>query len=536
MLIAAIEAPKYIHYNYCRNHGGLFFCAVTGLKMGFSRECRVLNSPSNTLMISRSIYRQAGDTPSKVAVVHSGVDISYAALANAIASTVIHLEPMAFTAGSTVVVLINNLLDCWVTVAALQQQGCITVCVHSSGMINTLELGAVAGIVTTANECSKHQRESGLNVSGLTTIPQPHYDAVAVPPIVKEQLSSQLAGHIMYTSGTTGQYKKVFLPGTIQHDRDLQRSAEEGMSANTIYHVFYFGLWSAIGYFVGPAVWSSGGTLIMDGRADWGSHFFDSDITHATIVADLASQLLQVAARLPPSPIPRADCLLKLSAGFMSSQMAENLQRNVSKNLWASFGSSEVNGFTLESPVSDGDDWHWLTPSAAREIQVVDDVGNCCALGEEGLLRMELISVDAQGYLDNPEASAKVFKDGYYYPGDLAVQRADGRIRILGRSVDVLNIRGRKMAVAPIEHKLQNMLAVEQVCLFSGITSNGEEEIVVVLETKCWPDKTVLDHLGEKIVQFDRVRFNLVKHFPRTDTGTNKINRVALRALVYPEK
>ena len=44
----------------------------------------------------------------------------------------------------------------------------------------------------------------------------------------------------------------------------------------------------------------------------------------------------------------------------------------------------------------------------------------------------------------------------------MAVCRADGRIREVGRMADVLN-EGQKIADAPIEQKLQNVLAMSIV-------------------------------------------------------------------------
>jgi acyl-coenzyme A synthetase/AMP-(fatty) acid ligase len=142
--------------------------------------------------------------------------------------------------------------------------------------------------------------------------------------------------------------------------------------------------------------------------------------------------------------------------------------------------------------------------------------------------------LDCHSYVDDPQTSEKVFRSGYFYPGDMAVQRADGRIRILGRSADVLNFRGQKLAVAPIEHNIQHNLGVENVCLFSGISNEGEDEVVIAIESERWPEQSDLNNLGHEFAQFDQVRFAIVYPFPRTRTGTSKVDRIALRKLVFP--
>ena len=60
---------------------------------------------------------------------------------------------------------------------------------------------------------------------------------------------------------------------------------------------------------------------------------------------------------------------------------------------------------------------------------------------------------------------------------------ADGRVRILGRTADVLNMRGLKVAVAPVEMAEQRLLKVDEVCLFSGLDEMGKEELVVAVES-----------------------------------------------------
>jgi len=485
-------------------------------------------------MTCQSLFLQACCNPSKTAVIHNGRAVSYAAFANAIAGAAKHLDQRSFAAGSTVVVLINNLLDCWVVVAALEQQGCITVCVQSSAMIPSLALDAFEAVVTTDTEVVRHQ-QAAVDGSDIYVIPGLYYDNDMASEEFNADETSTMAGHILLTSGTTGRYKKVFMPLAGQQHRDRETCKRQHICSETIYHAAYFGLWSAIGYLVPPSVWRVGGTVIIDQRPDWAAHFLNSGTSYAALVPDMASQLLQAVDKLSAPPIPVMDCELQITAGFMSSNLAEQIGRRLTKNLRASYGNTEINIFTLESMVNDLDDWHWLMPSSFRTIEVVDSADNCCASGEEGLVRIQLTAEDAHYYMDNPEASRKVFKNGYFYPGDQAVGRADGRIRILGRSADVLNIRGRKLAVGPIEHKLQNLLGVDQVCIFSGITSSGEEEIVIVVEADKWPEKSVLDSLGEKIIQYDRVRFNIVRQFPRTDMDANKINRRALRKLVYTE-
>ena len=128
----------------------------------------------------------------------------------------------------------------------------------------------------------------------------------------------------------------------------------------------------------------------------------------------------------------------------------------------------------------------------------------------------------------------RAFRDGFFYPGDLAVRREDGRIRILGRAADVLNVRGRKVAVAPIERALQEGLGVEEVCLFLGMAADGVEELAVaVRSTRSLDEGEVLRRLGPSNI-FERVRVVVLPEFPRTQAGSAKTKRTELRRIVFP--
>jgi acyl-coenzyme A synthetase/AMP-(fatty) acid ligase len=166
-------------------------------------------------------------------------------------------------------------------------------------------------------------------------------------------------------------------------------------------------------------------------------------------------------------------------------------------------------------------------------VEIVDDDERLCGVGEEGRLRVRLAERDCTEYLDDPEATARFFRNGYFYPGDIAVRREDGRIRILGRVDDVLNVQGNKLAIGPLVDKVQRMLGITSVCLFAGLADDGKEEVVVAIEGDRLPPKEKLDLLARGFPHFGRVRVELVREFPRTAMGTQKVRRAELRKLVF---
>src|SRR5262249_54237625 len=143
--------------------------------------------------------------------------------------------------------------------------------------------------------------------------------------------------------------------------------------------------------------------------------------------------------------------------------------------------------------------------------------------------------LDCTSYLDDEETSATVFRYGFFYPGDMALRRSDGRIRILGRVDDVLNVQGKKYPVAPIEQVIQQELGVDEVCVFSGLNAAGNEELAVAIESSRQLSRSELEAVTRQCAPFELIRVTVFKEFPREETGTRKTRRSVLRKLVFGE-
>jgi acyl-coenzyme A synthetase/AMP-(fatty) acid ligase len=228
---------------------------------------------------------------------------------------------------------------------------------------------------------------------------------------------------------------------------------------------------------------------------------------------------------------PVGEFVLLVGGGFVPLDLAKRAVNLLTKDVTIYYGGTEHSS-TMRSSFRTSDDIHWLWPDVGSVFEIVDESGNECSINKEGELRVRLRDIDPTSYLDDDETSRKCFRDGYFYPGDMAVRRADGRIRTLGRVADVLNLQGQKVAVAPVEQKIQNFLRVGAVCLFSFLNDDGKEELVVAIESTKAPPKSELDKVSREFRSFERVRFEVLQEFPRTEAGMQKIKRMELRKLI----
>jgi acyl-[acyl-carrier-protein]-phospholipid O-acyltransferase/long-chain-fatty-acid--[acyl-carrier-protein] ligase len=116
-------------------------------------------------------------------------------------------------------------------------------------------------------------------------------------------------------------------------------------------------------------------------------------------------------------------------------------------------------------------------------------------IGEEGLLWITGPNV-MQGYLDRPDLTDKVVKDGWYCTGDIAVLDREGFIRITGRESRFSKIGGEMVPHLTIEEAVNAEVGAADGELLAVVTSvpdrtKGERLIVLHLPMRYEPREIV---------------------------------------------
>jgi len=103
--------------------------------------------------------------------------------------------------------------------------------------------------------------------------------------------------------------------------------------------------------------------------------------------------------------------------------------------------------------------------------------------GETGLLLVRGPNV-MQGYLNRPEKTAEVLRDGWYNTGDIAAMDEDGFIRITDRLSRFSKIGGEMVPHIKVEDKLQEIIgATEQIFAVTAVPDERKGERLIVLHT-----------------------------------------------------
>ncbi|MFM9913589.1 MAG: AMP-binding protein [Methylophilaceae bacterium] len=482
-------------------------------------------------MTANRIYQWACSQPESPALFWNDKPLNYATFWRMIEAARGYFASQNLPIGGTAIIVIVNLVDIWVMVMALRLIGLNTISVKSIEDAEALNIKNPACLVLSQHE-SQQFKLDGKVLAGVKTIvipPAVFANTHFGEPIFNQQNNIPIGGHILYSSGTTGTNKKIMISGSSQERRDSFRTQSRSLDRYTVQHVVDFPLWTGMGFNQPSAVWHAGGCVVFDQRLDRFSHFFRQRITCATLVPTMLKALLNVSG---DAASPAYEFSLTIIAGFLSLEHAEHAARQLTKKIEILYSATELGNYALHSYFKGLDDLHWMMPGNGRTVQIVDEDGIESPIGQEGELRVLLTDIDSMTYLDDDETSTKFFRDGFFYPRDLAVKRTDGRIRILGRTADVLNVHGNKFAVAPLEAKIQQQLGVDEVCLFAGLSDHGLDELVIVIESDRDLPKFNLAEVQREFSSFERVRFVVLKAFPRVESGMRKVQRAALRKLI----
>lgn len=180
-------------------------------------------------------------------------------------------------------------------------------------------------------------------------------------------------------------------------------------------------------------------------------------------------------------------------------------------------------------------------PLPGLEVRIVDPSGNALPPGQPGEIVMRGPTIFA-GYLDDPEATAQVVRDGWLHTGDVGYRDADGFVFVLGRMKSLIKRGGVTISPREIESAADQVPNVRFSVAVGVPRKNAlhSEDLVVLAEVK--PEHAATPEartaLGEAIAEAIQTHTghspsDIVLLKPRTAprTPNGKIQHLVLRDL-----
>jgi 2-furoate---CoA ligase len=370
------------------------------------------------------------------------------------------------------------------------------------------------------------------------------FDAlVATAPDAEPDVAAddRLLSLIFFTSGTTGRPKGVPRTQRAEYAAALSNVLHHRWPAGTrtlgvmpLYHTMGVrGLLSMVavnGAFVILRDFDASGALALIERERVTSLFLVPTMFHMLLAS-------------PDFEGRDLTCLTHVAYAGMT--MHDALNREIVKRLRPRsfvnyYGSSEIYSFAVcddaaRKPGSVGKP----TVTSRLRIVVADRSrrvrpDETVPRGELGEIIADMASDDAfEGYWDNPEATERQVRDGWYYTGDLGYEDAEGDFYVVGRVDDMVISGGENIHPLEVENVIARCPGVAEVAV-AGMPDARWGEVVTAFVVPAEPTLTpeAIDRFcraSADLADFKRPRrIELVRAIPKSPVG--KVLKRQLRA------
>jgi len=283
---------------------------------------------------------------------------------------------------------------------------------------------------------------------------------------------------IVLTSGTTGDPKAVALTHRMVMARNARFDYVVGNRYPRCSRLYmHMGLSAALGYQFLTHMLARGGTLFFRG-ADVENTLRGFEIFRIEAMLATPTTLVQLLAMCDRNPSIDVHVDTIISGGsLLPLPLLERVRPRLCAQLITGYGSTET-AISATAPAHRiahiAGAAGYVTPGIG--IEIVDELDRPVPPGGEGIVRIASeFAVDR--YIDDPVETAQVFRNGWFYPGDLGALTKDDLLIISGRQNDVLNAGGGKLAAEKVEAALLSFPGIHEAAAWMATSEHGVEEV-----------------------------------------------------------
>ena len=342
----------------------------------------------------------------------------------------------------------------------------------------------------------------------------------ASPP--KGFVDDQMICCVALSSGTTGRPKAISLTLKAFQQWVMNYYSTIGLGVWERL-VLLIGLNSSWGFTIAAHALFGGRTLAFAANPREALHLIG--VYGADALAATTIQLREIVRQQTNEPMPCTSLRTVLTGGGLASRaMIADARARLCSSIVNLYGSTEAGGTafaTVDRLTGIEGATGYVAPWA--EVEIVDSDGKALPAGTDGVLR---IRATCQGAPYPPGADDPSFRDGWFYPGDRGRIASDGLMVLSGRTSDVINVGGLKLAPEVIEDVLGTHPAVTGVAAFGNPGDSGIEEISVALSlSRPVAERHLIEWCAERGIPLTRVF--ILEALPKTSSG--KIHRDLLK-------
>jgi fatty-acyl-CoA synthase len=294
---------------------------------------------------------------------------------------------------------------------------------------------------------------------------------------------------LVFTSGSSAEPKAVRLPqaGLVRTahaigERQGIRKDDRFWFASPLF--FVFGCANAL-----PNALTHGATLCLQERFEAGSALEFIQRQRCTVYYAVAPITRALAAR--PD---LADYDISALRTGTANATTEDLRLAVEvlgvSQVCNAYGMTEGYGHSTITAYDDPVDVRIGSqgrPLPTQELRIVVDEA---VAGPDVAGEIQIRGAITSGYLDAPELTAAAFGDGgWFRTGDIGRLDGDGRLHYLGRSHEMMKVKGINIAPAEVESLLVQHDLVDEAFVFGLPTADGDQSVGCVLVSTVPPQR-----------------------------------------------
>jgi acyl-coenzyme A synthetase/AMP-(fatty) acid ligase len=476
-------------------------------------------------MTADYIAFHAAERSGAVALVDCGREIAYAQFHRDLGRFTRAVGEFGFARGSSVAVAWGELYPHWLLLLALERLGIVAASYLPSEGAGSARLLASVDFVLSEARPPEVQAERHRAVTPQWLERVFARDDTEVPAVAPEDPGDPL--RILRTSGTTGGAKRLLLTRRMFEAWVTRWIWSLGITRASR-HLVTMSFTATGSYTLATAAIRAGGTVIYAGLeigAAAALARYGRGLTHLKVTPLELKLILDSLA--PDFEKPAALTLCTIGAA-LAAPLRERALARLAREVIVYYGSNEI-PFIAETRSSGSEGVSAVFPWVRAET--VDEHGNPAPPGAIGLVRLQAEAM-ATGYLDDPETTARKFRDGWFYPGDMGILHGPRRLQLVGREDELLNIGGLKVAPSALEAWVLPYATVGDIAVCTMPNAEGIEEICVAVANPRHDDAELLARVTRAFENHQIGRFRVVKvaRIPRNANG--KIERNRLKEIV----
>ena len=472
------------------------------------------------------LAKHASSRPDHPAIVDGSRVITYQDLHRYVFTVAINLQTSGIKAGDVVAVTLVDSAEYRIAILALARAGAVMVSIDG-------ELPAPEKV-----EAISHARAKAIVIGtpedSIADLPRLHIAKLFQSTLADFEKPSVDSGHpltIVQSSGTTGTPKSFFWSHramevqAIRHQRCFGWTEQDRYLAVVSMKFF----WERELCFI---LLYLGATIIVNDVAPPDQIVEKVRAERITIMALTPAHLNDfLGLQTNESPIFPSVRTMVVGSAPLTNERRIRVRRQLTPNFYEQLGTNEAGLLVLGTP-GDQD----ARPDAIGrvvtgvEAKVTDANGNVVPSGVVGLVGFRGEGFPS-GYVENPEATARSFRDGWFYPGDLAAIDEHGYFHFKGRIDDIINFQGAKFYPIEVEKALLAHPAVAEATVIGWPDpTSGETPVAFVVTLHQVSADELRSFCCQRIASYKSPnRFVFVNRMPKTRTG--KILRRSLKEI-----